>query len=320
MSTVSIYLETLILTGCHQLDAMTLHQILAMLPHLRHLNLAGLSCVTDEAMYALRAPQLETLNLSRCRKLTFQGLQHTLEYGIGKHLKVLKLAGCHHAVNNSILQTIGKHHLDLRHLNLASCYHITDEGICDLLKSGIKLERLSLAICHRISDDTAREIGHHGQYLTHLDLSGCTDLSDIGLIPMIRGCPNLELIDLEDCLTLTDDLLQVIANSCPKLRDISLGSCEGITDEGVKTLMKGCKMLQHIAVDNCPALSDSIFDEIHQNLQCIEVFDCHMISEVACLEAEMRIPGLQVRSFYAWITEEDHTSRQFDASIGCSVM
>ncbi|RKP08786.1 hypothetical protein THASP1DRAFT_15201 [Thamnocephalis sphaerospora] len=298
-------LETLVLTGCQSLTSAAIGDVLATQGNLRQLDLAGLTCVTEESLATLNAPNLVELNLSRCRKLSAAGMRRALVSGTGRELRVLKLTGCDKAVNNSLLEAIGQHHPQLRHLSVASCYAVTDEGVRTLMGGCTQLERLSLAICHRITDVGARAIGEHGAHITHLDVSGCTEISDAGLIPMVRGCPQLELLDLEDCSLTSDDALRAIATHCPRLRDVSLGSCEGISDDGALALTSGCTGLQRLAVDNCPAISDEVLSQLGSTTQRIEVFDCRLITEDACIQAEVRVPGLQVRSFYAWLAEAE---------------
>jgi len=82
---------------------------------------------------------------------------------------------------------------NLKHLDLRSCFHITDDGLKSL---PCDLEYLNLYHCG-ITDNGLRYLP---KKLLHLNLWNCTEITDEGLkfIP-----PSLEFLNLTNCYEIT---------------------------------------------------------------------------------------------------------------------
>lgn len=93
-------------------------------------------------------------------------------------------------------------------------------------------------------------------------------------------------MDLEECSQITDLTLAHLATGCPSLEKLTLSHCELITDEGIRQLTAGscaAESLSVLELDNCPLITDSTLEYLISchNLQCIDMYDCQLISRSA---------------------------------------
>lgn len=100
-------------------------------------------------------------------------------------------------------------------------------------------------------------------------------------------------MDLEECCQITDATLAHLAIGCPSLEKLTLSHCELITDEGIRQLTAGscaAESLSVLELDNCPLITDSTLEYLTSchNLQCIDMYDCQLISRSAINRLKVR--------------------------------
>lgn len=128
-------------------------------------------------------------------------------------------------------------------------------------------------------------------------------------------------MDLEECCQITDQTLAHLATGCPSLEKLTLSHCELITDEGIRQLTAGscaAESLSVLELDNCPLITDSTLEYLTSchNLQCIDMYDCQLISRSAINRLKVRlILNIKVKKTISKLTItliEIQTSDNFD--------
>lgn len=134
-------------------------------------------------------------------------------------------------------------------------------------------------------------------------------------------------MDLEECSQITDLTLAHLATGCPSLEKLTLSHCELITDEGIRQLTAGscaAESLSVLELDNCPLITDSTLEYLISchNLQCIDMYDCQLISRSAInrlkvglkllldpfhccyfsVSLQSHLPNIKVHAYFAPVT------------------
>ncbi len=216
--------------------------------------------ITDEYLEKLcsKAPNLETLHLIDCKKLTDKGLKYL------SSLKKLKNLSVKHAKHKQLTNTGLKHlgSLPLQTLDLSDCKWLDEEGLKHL--TSLPLHTLDLSDCDKLKSDSLKYIA--SLPLHTLKLSYCDGLTDESL-KYLSSLP-LKTLDLSSCDWLIGTGLRYLS-SLP-LHTLNLRGCEELTDEGLKHL--GSLPLQTLDVSCCNKLTDEGLKHLNplslQTLHC----------------------------------------------------
>ncbi|RWS16317.1 Lysine-specific demethylase 2B-like protein [Dinothrombium tinctorium] len=167
--------------------------LIARLPQLQALSLAGCSSTILPALCTCNCPLLRVLDLSwvdsLCDNIIRELLSPPLDSRPGlmetktrlRHLTEIRLAGTD--ISDISIRLMSHHLPQLASLDLSSCQKVTDMGIAVL--GAAKSSKL-----------------------TSLKLSSCSHISDTSL-DALKRCQNLKILDLRDCN-------QVTINACHK--------------------------------------------------------------------------------------------------------
>lgn len=151
-------------------------------PQLQHLDLSGLSGVSDDGLLALlesSKTSLVKVNLSGCVQVTDWAI-FAIANLCGENLQTLILDGCRKVTDRS-LKVIADLCPALQDLDLAKC-GITDNGIVSLLSARQQaIQILSLSGCMQITDKCLPFIVKMGETLLGLNLQHCSGLSQTAL-------------------------------------------------------------------------------------------------------------------------------------------
>ncbi|KAG6012844.1 hypothetical protein E4U43_007615 [Claviceps pusilla] len=255
------------LEGCRNFQKSTLHTLLRTNEKLVHLNLAGLSAVSNTScrIVAESCPQLETFNVSWCHKVEARGIKavidscprlRDLRAGEVRGFDDLSTAESIFATNN------------LERLVLCGCAELTDDALQVMMQGADpeldiltgrpsvaprKLRHLDLSRCIRLSSSGVRSIGYAVPQLEGLQLSGCKSLTDAAVEPILASTPRLTHLELEDLGELTNSLMSEHLAKAPcaeTLEHLSISYCEGIGDVGMLPVLQKCIRLKSIDMDN----------------------------------------------------------------------
>ncbi|RDW83325.1 hypothetical protein BP5796_04816 [Coleophoma crateriformis] len=265
------------LEGCKNFQRSTLHSLLKSNERLAHLNLTGLTAVTNGTckIIAQSCPQLEMFNVSWCTHMDVRGIKAVL---LGcTRLKDLRAGEVRGFNNLEAAQTIFETN-SLERLVLSGCSDITDEALrtmimgqdpeIDILTNipcvpARKLRHLDLSRCTRLTSNGVKSLAHLVPFLQGFQLSGCTLLDDSALSPVLATTPYLTHLDVEELSLLTNTLLSVDLAKAPcadKLQHLSISYCENLGDTGMLPVIRSCTALQSIDMDNT-RISDLVLVE-----------------------------------------------------------
>jgi hypothetical protein len=178
-------------------------RLAAQCPQLQSVNLQQCDKVTDAGAQSLaQCPQLQSVNLQGCDKLTDAGVQG--------------LAQCP----------------QLQSVNLRRCGKVTDAGVESLAQCP-QLQSVNLSYCDKVTDAGVQRLAQC-PLLQSVELTQCEEVTDAG-VESLAQCPQLQSVNLAGCAKVTDAGVQGLAQ-CPQLQSVNLGGCGKVTDAGKAAL------------------------------------------------------------------------------------
>lgn len=252
------------LEGC-RVDKTAIQFFLLRNARLRHINLSGLTTVTNSAMkiIAQTCAQLETLNVSWCANVDSKGLRRVVQ--ACPQLRDLRAGEIRGFDNEALmldlferntLERLVIHRTDVTDESLKVLVQGKDPEIDVLTDRPIvpprKLRHLDLHQCGRLTDAGVSSLAHNVPELQALQLSQCTELTDNGIVKVLRTTPQLVHLDMEDLDKVTNTVLQELAQSpcAERLEHLNISFCENISDHGMRPVLRSCPRLRSIDMDN----------------------------------------------------------------------
>ncbi|DBB02954.1 hypothetical protein WJX77_009284 [Trebouxia sp. C0004] len=249
-------LRELTLRGAYRLNDASLCKILRNMPKLQVLRLPQNSLLTEDSIRQLPSlvPLLRELDLSECRGVSGSALQAILT-GALPALESVMLTGIPE-VSNSLLAEMGLG-LPLRHISVAKCTAIGDEGLRGLAAASPQLLTLRADQCTKITDDGVVALAESCKELQVLSLHGCTKVSDEAVAAValhgslhslvVNSIPGiglstikalatatrdrLEELDISWCRNVPSEALGMLADNCVALKKLHLWGCSQITED-----------------------------------------------------------------------------------------
>lgn len=288
-------LESLTIQGCGPLP---LAEILANLPHLRHLKLdetttkdGDLRSVADlplletlkiyrsplenlDLYYIAKLPSLETLSIGNCHSVTSIGLLHLASMVRLRRLSVRKC-------NFDVVNLWFLHCLpNLVELRLESIERLT--GHLQELSMLSNLKRMDLRECHHLETLAYITTIPH---LESLNISGCDRITTESLM-IVAGMPNLRELTAAWNNAINDVSLLRMAEVwdyfakrrgilptgvVPRLELLDITLCKRVTDVGIRALehLKGLRVLRAYGCDRIGGGGIVAISNLHQ----LEVLD-----------------------------------------------
>ena len=169
-------LQKLILTYSIAITDPYLDLIASKFSGLRYLDLSGCFTITNTGLAHLRDLPLQVLKLSECTNIDDIGLTNISSLNC---LHSLNLSYCHKVTNDGLL-SLASSNLLLRHVDLACCPLVTDQGIQEL--STLPLQGLVLDGCLDITDRSLQYLSSNRcrSSLLTLGINYCKNLTEEG--------------------------------------------------------------------------------------------------------------------------------------------
>jgi F-box and leucine-rich repeat protein 2/20 len=245
------YLTYINLQGCYRLTTRSLHHILTLSPSLKKLNLKGQPAVRDATCKILAeyCPELQSLNLSRCRNMTAEGIRCVAAAAVSRGeqipLKELRVSGLR-VVNDDMMIALGRAapFLEVLDLSYTTVHNSAIEAfvVCmpeDNAKFSTvqltsreagrdpadparhwrrvtRLRHLNLSSCLLLTDHACSHLAHTVPRLEFLELAGIgPELRDDGLVRLLSTTPHIRRLDLEDATEVTDRVLHALTPATP---------------------------------------------------------------------------------------------------------
>ena len=210
--------------------------------------------------------QLTGLDLTKCLKITLEGLDHFADNM--PQLKSLNLSLCTQLGDES-MKSVAKL-ANLKALYLDGCSGISISGLVAV--SGLEhLCKGSVPLVATVPRNANREDGNFARNLatrSQLSLLTKPDVVDgytqsTGILGPLLDChlksmvvlKQLTGLDLTNCRKITDEGLKHVAE-LTQLASINLSNCSQITDTGLRHLGK-LRQLRLLNVDHCPRITDA---------------------------------------------------------------
>ncbi|CAK7232722.1 hypothetical protein SCUCBS95973_009198 [Sporothrix curviconia] len=248
-------------------DSKNVEQLLRRNQKLAHINLTGLTCVSNETCLTLaqHCTQLEVLNLSWCKSATAVGVQTVLKSC--PKLRDLRVGEIRGFDSLDVAKTFFETN-QLERLVMSGCSDLTDNSFKAMLHSidpqidlltdrpivpARRFRHLDLSRCTRLTDRGVAALGYCVPDLEGLVLGGCGTLTDEALEPIFASAPKLSHLDLEDLVELKNALFSnhLAKADCVKtLKHLSISYCEDIGDTGMIPVFRACTNLRSVEMDN----------------------------------------------------------------------
>ena len=257
--------ENFSLEGC-RIDQGTVHYFLLRNPRLVHINVSGLTAVTNTTMkiIAQGCENLEHLNVSWCQHVDTFGLHKVVQSctklrdlrageirGFNNTFFLLKLFN-----TNRLERLVASRCLGLDDDSLKLLIHGQDPELDPLTDLPIvpprKLRHIDFSHCRNLTDTGIQSLAHNVPYLSGLQLSHIDSLTDSALTDLLPTTPHLTHLDLEELDELTNTTLINLSNSpsAPHLHHLNVSYCESLSDTGMLPLIKACPALHSLVMDN----------------------------------------------------------------------
>jgi F-box/leucine-rich repeat protein 9 len=235
----SFKLKKLYLGLLPYMSILSVYRLSQQYDELQVLDLSGSSnSINDEAIQMIFRYQLKLkhLNLDCCAKIT--------DFGLTGYSEQSDLGNCQNYVSFNLNSL-----KDLRYLNIAGCYQITDK---------------SLIKCFDLPD------------LKELNISRCHNCTEAGIDNMTKKCKFIEALDLSECSRhVTDSTIEIVTKNATRLETLKLNGCHQITDDALDIMKRNCKYLKvrkNVNKDFCyPILTLTL------SLQSLFIRRCRMI-------------------------------------------
>lgn len=188
---------------------------------------------------------------------------------------------------NSLVPNGGVYFDQLRILELANVFTITDRTVDCITKAAPKIRNLVLNKCINLTDRSIDSLTRLGRYLHFLHLGSCKNITDQAIIHLTSKCTRIRYIDLASCQKLGDDTV-VALGTLPKLKRIGLVKCQRITDRAIMALTRNSRTsvsLERIHLSYC--------DKLTVHAISLLVVHCHRLTHLSL----SFIPAFQKREF-----------------------
>jgi F-box/leucine-rich repeat protein 14 len=291
------------------LSDVSMQHAAAKLKALTHLQVARNGFTDDGLRHMAALPQLCSLHVARCVKITGAGLQHLSK------LQSIDLARCE-AIDDASIAKLGQLS-NLRELRLMGCEKVTDAGVAHLALCGLTalqvldmshcgltdacaphirkltaLNNLKLRLCFKVSDAGVAQICRRAASLRALDVSA-TAISDSGMAS-IATCTGLEALRVAFCGSITDAGLALVGRHLLALRYLSAEHCAQLSDAGVASLrtLVGLEGL-NLSCDRITDVGLAIIATMPA-LRNVDVTDCTKITRAAKKAFRRALPGCEL--------------------------
>ena len=218
-----VKLEYLNLKDCFHISDTGLFCIIKTSPAIKYLELSG-TCISNVGICLISqyCPDLKSMIISRCRKLTCEGFQDAQE-----GFKCLE------------------------HLNISSNHErMTDKGIVILVQKCVELKCLDISHSPNLTNISVFSIADCCKTLTVFIAKECPNITEEAVSYLVRKHHTLETINISE-LKISNHLLITIANNCPNLVDLNIKRSlpESHYQEGIRYIVKKCAQLRTFCYD-----------------------------------------------------------------------
>lgn len=315
VSTPDLNLHELILTGCRNVSDDGIGAVCKHQPGLFSLDIRECPDLTNCSLMAIshNLKQLKNLYMNKCKQISDKAVATTSKLHM---LQKLDLSDCHLVSCKGLISglCIEDFASPITHLNL-SCTDAGDEFVEKACVNLPQLNHIDLGSCFRITDKSVHAITKSMKYLRYLRLAWCSKVTDSGLLGLnpdpnrmttdneVTKCNSkvifkkpVERKTLENLTsTLSISNKPVALHNLAGLRYLDLTACKKLTDTGLSQAVKfselrflGLGMLEHMTDDG---LTQIVFK--NPSTEDLNISQCKNITDVAMETVTRFLPRLQ---------------------------
>ena len=212
----------------------------------------------------------------------------------GQHITRLSLAWS--SITDTGLVVLKSSLTSLKHLDLAGCQAISDEGLSTLIVArGHQLETLILCQSSKFTSLTFESISQHCHNLRHLEMISIPALTDLELDAIITSSRDyLEMLSFEHCRSLTDVSVFAICEMCSHLKSLNISKNQQLSAHSIHVISEQLKKLHHLNLSRIQNIHDAdlIFLSSLSQLRSIDLSFLLEISSESVAELLDKIPSL----------------------------
>lgn len=235
----------------------------------------------------------------------------------GAKLRSLSLEDLN-AVNDAVLEELGRSCPRIVVCNLRGCVSITDDGLHALVTGCTRIMVLDISSCSSLSEGAIPVIANNCTKLLKLNVIGCRDTvvntSKLNYLALCcRPELNLKYIRVDYCNKLissetlahlmdrfsemrgfglgfingvNDTILQHAGNRLKDLQLLGMNRCEEVTDVGVAALVQGCPNLSVLDIGGCPSVTFRTLDMLAKHRPNIQRLSLQRSKHILCHDLE----------------------------------
>ncbi|PNS15640.1 hypothetical protein CAC42_4092 [Sphaceloma murrayae] len=251
-------------------------------PNARVWKMRSVWDVTGSSILELvsRAPHLEEIDLSNCRKVGDNLLARivgwiTPSQPPGNATAIgLGIATSQNANGVASATTCGCP--NLKRISLSYCKHVQDRSMAHIAQHAAKrLEVIDLTRCTSVTDHGFQQWGMHTfPLLRKLILADCTYLTDQAIVAIANAARNLRELDLSFCCALSDTATEVLSLGLTQLTHLDLAFCgSAVSDSSLRCIGLHLLELRHLSVRGCVRVTGQGVEAVVEGCRSLEVFD-----------------------------------------------
>eukprot|EP01156_Anaeramoeba_ignava_P007589 Anaeramoba_ignava/a352776_18.p1 GENE.a352776_18~~a352776_18.p1 ORF type:complete len:249 (-),score=66.68 a352776_18:23-718(-) len=210
-------LHVLNVSGCSKITDKLLVEIPSNFPRLEVARFSMCMKITDYGVSQLvRCSSLKILDISWCMLVTDSSIKK-IGKKFGEKLIGLSLSGC--SISDSSLLVLGINCWNIEHLELHSCFGVTDSGIHVLFSNNNSLESLCISGCKLTNKSFSREGIPKLTHLKRMEMSKLHHISPDSIYHLLADARSLTYLDIRGCTLICsdDNLFETIKERYPDL-------------------------------------------------------------------------------------------------------
>eukprot|EP01031_Cornospumella_fuschlensis_P025232 gene25232-30474_t len=235
--------------------------------------------------------ELEVLNVSKCPKLSYDGLYKVFSLGNLRKVDVSH----NEQVTDQYLEDMCANLTKLTHINISSCCNITDKGVFAIANSvvGVNLQSFECRQNPLLSYKSVNELLVRAEDLDVCDISLCSSVTSYGIIIDNQGHikqylgRKLTFLSLDNCYRMTKLACKYVSTALPLLVSFSARGLQAIDDDFVYDLLMGCVSLHTLRLSYCIQLTGRVLDILQKHmhrLQHVDIGNIYTLNRTNVLE------------------------------------
>ncbi|KAJ1558403.1 hypothetical protein HK096_001296 [Nowakowskiella sp. JEL0078] len=200
---------------------------------------------------------------------------------IGNQLVLVNLANCYLLFDDNLcnlMQTCP----NILSLGISNCWKLTERGLSFIAQSLPNLQALDISYCGQLTG--AGFADHMWSNLRRMDLTYCKQIGNEHLEKLLVRTAEIEELRLRRCVRITDFGLFLVVQHCRYLQSLDIADCEQFSDKCLKWIASSCYHLIHLNVSFCTRLTNGGLYDLSlgcQHFETLNLSHCQNLTDAA---------------------------------------